>query len=60
MFNGCTTLTDPIYLYGKMGNVEKAEVLIEKGIEMYNTEIESKKNYTKLPEVKEYFIIALR
>ena len=60
LFIGCTTLGDTVFLVQKLDDQAKSNALTDKGIEQFNIHIVRKAEYDMIPQVKEYFAVALR
>ncbi len=57
---GCATLSDSIFLLGRLDNQEKAEALVSKGADLFETELRQAGNLAVIPTVRRYFEVALR
>ena len=57
-FMNCTSYD--LYIVSKFDNKDKSNVLANKGIELYKSELEKKSNYESIPEIRKIFIMALR
>ncbi|MCW8966818.1 MAG: hypothetical protein OQK82_09075, partial [Candidatus Pacearchaeota archaeon] len=51
---------DSRFLIDSLSNEEKSRVVCDKGILMYKSQLEKEENFQVLPEIKEYFEVALR
>ena len=60
LFIGCTTLSDTIFLVQKLDDLAKSNALTAKGIEQFDIHIVRKAEYDMIPQIKEYFTVALR
>jgi hypothetical protein len=56
----CATTSDDTFLINNIDAEKKAAVLADRGAELYNQYVASEIIYTKLEEVKQYFVIALK
>lgn len=56
----CATTSDDNFLINNIDAEKKAAVLADRGAELYNQYVASEIIYTKLEEVKQYFVIALK
>jgi hypothetical protein len=60
LLGGCSSLRDDVFVIRRLDAAEKAKALTEKGIEEFNVSLVRRQQYEKLPEVREYFTVALR
>jgi hypothetical protein len=56
---GCSTFTNALFLVNKVENAEKARVLAETGVELFDRELIKRENYRTIDAVQRYFTVAL-
>jgi len=56
----CTTFQTNSFIQKNLTQEEKAELIFQKGLTLYNTKLIEKNDLKAIPEVRSYFVAALR
>ncbi len=60
LFLGCTSLSDSLFVVQKLDDQSKSRALTEAGVEKYEICVVRQAEYDRIPEIRNYFIVALR
>ncbi|AEJ18483.1 hypothetical protein [Gracilinema caldarium] len=56
----CSTFQTNQFIQNNLSQEEKAEIIFQKGLQLYNTRLVEQNDITAIPEVRSYFVAALR
>ena len=56
----CGTFQTNLFIQNNLNNEEKAELIFQKGLQLYNTKLIEQNDLKAIPEVRSYFVAALR
>jgi len=59
-FVSCSTFQTNLFIQNNLNQEEKAELIFQKGLQLYNTKLIEQNDLTAIPEVRSYFVAALR